>query len=250
MGQAKKFWMEQIENEAYEKKCEWIQSQMDDPDADEDTEGWHELSDEYDEFHSDEYHSGFYGYDDYEVEGKSRADIFRESISAIRELSKVKVSSACNRNKMVMLYGHIVSTLEGYLSATFIDYALRSDKFLRLLIESDPEFSKRKFTLKEIFIKKDNLKNDIKIYLRDLIFHDVAKVKPMYKSVLEIDFGDIAWLVQAVMIRHHCVHRAGYDKDGNEVDIPEEMLNTFIDQCVNLVAEIEVGLGKLSIPEN
>ena len=49
MGLAKQRWMERMEDEAWEERAEWIRERLDDPEADEDTEGWNELSEEFDQ---------------------------------------------------------------------------------------------------------------------------------------------------------------------------------------------------------
>ena len=83
-------------------------------------------------------------------------------------------------------------------------------------------------------------------YLRDLIFHDLAKIKPMFKDVLGCDFGDISWLFEAVKIRHHCVHRAGQDKDGNKVDISKESIRNLANRSSNLVHAVETRIDQIS----
>jgi len=147
-----------------------------------------------------------------------------------------------------MIHGHIVAAVEAYLSSTFIDTTLSSENHIRRLVESDPEFAKRKFTVKEIFTKKESLRDDVGKYLQDLIFHKIAKTKEMYLSVLDIDFGEVKWLFDAVELRHHCVHRAGYDKDGNKVDINKKNIESLIENCTVLVQEIESTI--MSLPED
>ena len=144
-----------------------------------------------------------------------------------------------------MLYGHVVAALEGYLASTFIDKVTspNNSKLLRKVVESDPKFNKDHFKLREIFEIRERLENIIKKHLREVIFHKIDKVKSMYKSVLDIDFGDdIKWLFQAVLLRHDCVHRAGYDKEGEEIEINSEIIENLITRCSNLVIYIE---GKL-----
>jgi hypothetical protein len=41
----------------------------------------------------------------------------------------------------------------------------------------------------------------------------------MYKQVLDIDFKNTDWLDTAIKVRHHCVHRAGSDKEGKRVNV-------------------------------
>lgn len=237
MGLAKQRWIERMEDEAWEERAEWIRERLDDPEADEDTERWDELSEEFDrehQFHDDDQYE-----DDWVVEGKSRLEIFDENIEATLEILNQSVKLQYEKNLVVMLFGHVVATVEAYLSSTFIHYALSSENHMRRLVESDPEFAKRKFTVQEIFTKKEELKSDLSEYLKGLIFHDIAKVKPLYHSVLDVDFGEVKWLFQAVLVRHHCVHRAGYDKNGDEVGLKKEDVRTLTSQSTELIHEIE-----------
>ena len=160
MGLAKQRWMERMEDEAWEERAEWIRERLGDPDADEDTEGWDELSDEFDR------ENQFRDYDQYEddwdVEGKSRVEIFDENIEATLEILNQSVMPRYEKNLIVMLYGHVVATVEAYLSSTFIHYALSSENHMRRLVENDPEFAKRKFTVQEIFTKREELKGDLR----------------------------------------------------------------------------------------
>ena len=129
---------------------------------------------------------------------------------------------------LVMSHAHIVASVEAYLAGTFIHKVTNSEELIRKLVESDPYFSKMKFTLKEIFEKKEKLKFTVAEYLQDLIFHDLKKVKPMFKDVLNCDFGDISWLFDAVRKRHDCVHRAGLDKDGRHINLSKDLIRHLI----------------------
>lgn len=241
MGLAKQRWMEQQDEE----RTEWIRAQLGDPDADEFTVGWNEFAEEYDA----NYSWRKYDYeDDWSVLGKSRLEIFNENIKASSEILSISLGSASSKNLLVMLHAHVVTSVEAYLSSTFIEKALSAESFMRRLVESDPEFAKQKFTIKEIFTKRESLKNDLSQYLKDLIFHDIAKVKAMYLSVLDIDFGEVGWLFEAVALRHHCVHRAGYDKDGNEVNLTKESIRNLIGLCETLIHETESTI--MSLPED
>lgn len=245
MGLAKQRMMERMEDKFWEERVEWIREKLGDSEADEDTEGWGDLSDEFDGEHQ------FRNYDQYEdewtVEGKSRLEIFDENIEASLEILNQSVDPRYEKNLVVMIFGHVVATIEAYLSSTFIHYSLSSENHMRRLVENDPEFAKRKFTDQEIFTKRENLKNDLSEYLKGLIFHDMAKVKPLYSSVLDVDFGDVKWLFQAVLVRHHCVHRAGYDKDGNEVELKNEDVVALTNHSVTLVHEIESHLMSMPV---
>ena len=61
----------------------------------------------------------------------------------------------------------------------------------------------------------------------------------MFKDVLDCEFGNISWLFNAVKIRHHCVHRAGIDKDGNKIDISDESIRELVAQSIKLIHSID-----------
>lgn len=237
MGLAKRLWMEQQEQEALDERETWIRGQLADPNADENSPGWQQLSDEYDLQHG--YDDRDFFEDDWDVRGKSRIEIFSENIAASKDILSLPVPDTSKKNLMVMLHAHVVTAIEAYLSSTFIELTLDADEHMRKLVETDPEFAKRKFTIQEIFTKRESLRDDLRSYLKDLIFHDIAKVKAMYKSVFGIDFGEVKWLFGAVLLRHDCVHRAGYDKDGNEAPLTVPSIEKLIDQAVALVNKVE-----------
>lgn len=56
----------------------------------------------------------------------------------------------------------------------------------------------------------------------------------MYETVLNHKFSDLSWLFKAVEIRHHCVHRAGYSKDGEKVDISVESIADLLNNVNDL----------------
>lgn len=258
MGLVKSLWMEQQEEQAYEEKVEWIREKLGDDEADELSEGWDEAEEEYERYlyyqssqwRDEEYEDYLQYYrDTWTVEGKTSFQIFNEIIDNLQVIIGLPIDNfQVQKNLFVMVYGHIVAAVESYLSSTFIDTVMASDIFLRKLVETDPEFASRKFTIAEIFTKKEQLDEDVKSYLRGLIFHDIKKIKPMYKDVLDIDFGkNLKWLFEAVKLRHDCVHRAGYDKDGNEVDLDNEKIEILISECKNLVYMIETKIITLDV---
>lgn len=67
----------------------------------------------------------------------------------------------------------------------------------------------------------------------------------MYKSVFDIDFGDVGWLFAAVALRHDCVHRAGYDKNGKEAPLTKESVISLADQSSTLIATVEEAIAQL-----
>ena len=61
----------------------------------------------------------------------------------------------------------------------------------------------------------------------------------MYEKVLDHEFSNLSWLFKAVDIRHHCAHRAGYDKEGVKVDISVESISDLLGNVTDLANEID-----------
>jgi hypothetical protein len=182
---------------------------------------------------------------EWDVHYSAQLETFNKHLSPISKILEIKVDNEIQFSLLVMLHAHIVSALEGFLASTFIHNVTNSDILIRKLIESDPEFGIRKFTINEIYAQHSNIKVTVGEYLKNIIFHDMRKVKPMYAKVLSYDFGDIAWLFKAITIRHDCVHRAGYDKEGNSVPVSIESVNDLIIRCRNLAETIDAHVQKI-----
>ncbi|WP_299978938.1 hypothetical protein [uncultured Pseudoteredinibacter sp.] len=250
MGRAKAWMMEQ---EALEPMYEWIEENYGDDAGEEGSEEWEEAVQAYESYCEEESRreEEWRMQDELEwyIYTQSQVGKFDTQIQSVRELLDVRASNEAKFSLLVMLHGHIVSAVESYLASTFIHKVTNSDELIRKLVETDPVFSKMKFTLKEIYEKHENLQLTVANYLRDLIFHDLGKVKPMFKEVLNSDFGDIAWLFEAVNIRHHCVHRAGLDKDGNRVDLSEDSIRDLAFKASELVHLVENSVNQTTESE-
>lgn len=175
----------------------------------------------------------------WEINSTEQLKIYKNHIKSIKEiLLNHDLSKEIEFSLLVMLHSHIIASIELFLSSTFIHTVTNSEEFIKKLIETDPELGKKTLTLKEIYEEQKKLKITVASYLKELIFHKLDKVKPMYKSVLDIDFGDIKWLFKAVKKRHDCTHRAGYDIDGDKISISPESINKLIEECEELTKKI------------
>lgn len=179
------------------------------------------------------------------VQYSDQLNTFNKHLSNVLEILDLKINNEIQFSLLVMLHAHIVSALEGFLSSTFIYNVTNSEFLMRKLIETDPEFANRKFSISEIYAQQKNIKSTVAEYLNGVIFHDMKKIKPMYAKVLSYDFGDIPWLFKAIITRHDCAHRAGYDKDGNLVLVSVESINVLLAQCRKLAEDVDDHVRKI-----
>lgn len=172
-------------------------------------------------------------------------EIYELSISNLRMLADLSVSDSQRITLHTMVHSQIIASLEAYLAATFIKSVLKDDDLTKKLVTTDCDLAKQRFSLKEIYSEMANIKNTVAIRLKEITFHNVSKVKPLYKNVLDVDFGDISWLGKAVEIRHDCTHRNGYDKEDNLRKFTTSGLIDLANLCDGLVSKIEERLIEL-----
>lgn len=242
MGRAKEEWMLR---EEMQPMYDWIEENFGSDAGEEGSEEWDEAVAAYEEFCESQYQQEeeFRVQEQLDLEwyfiSQSIVARFNREMQSVRALLKSDVYNDTQFSLLVMLHGHVVAAVEAYLASKFISRVTNSVDLTRKLVESDAEFAKMKFSMKQIYEKHEQLKLTVTSYLKDLIFHDLKKIKPMFKNVLDFDFGDISWLFKAVSTRHHCVHRAGRDKDDNRIDITTESVKDLVERSTNLVWRME-----------
>jgi len=239
----------EIQQELEEEKMEeWIRERLDDPDANEISAEWLELQEafydqkewEYNRSDEEEF------YDEFEVEDKTPYEVFDSALdsSSILIKSNAGLAESHRQNLYVMIYGHVISATEGYLYSTFVNLITDSDSMLQKFIEKDLDYSREKICMRDFFTKKKSLKNDVKKFLKKIVFHNISRVKPMYKKILNIDVGNPQWLYRAIEKRHDCVHRAGFNHEGNSLDLQQEEISALINSCLAFVNNIEACIKK------
>lgn len=161
-----------------------------------------------------------------------------EDIESVKERSKPLLYK--------VLYANIIACMESYLSRTYISLVFSSDKIKEKFTKTYKPFQSRKFELSEVFEVYKNQDTVIKKELRDVIYHDLPKVKGMY-SDLGVDLGDISKLCKAVKVRHDIVHRNGKDKEGNDNNIDRESILNLITMVSDFINNIEKQVNILKV---
>jgi len=135
-----------------------------------------------------------------------------------------------------MVFSHQITALEAYLGDTLINGVMADKAAMQRLIDKDDDLAKEKFTLAEIFRDPLLIERKVREHLRSTLYHNLAKVDVLYNFALGVrilDFtSDKQSLFKAVMLRHDCVHRNGFDKDGNELKV---FTKTFVQDTADLI---------------
>ena len=156
---------------------------------------------------------------------------FLKSTFEIESLAEAKLVDKTLQNSMNrLLYANIITAIEVYLSDAFITIVLADNRFIRKVIELDPEFKKRKFDLSEIYSTYESVESTVREYLGNLIYHNLSKVGRLYRSVLVVVFPkDLSKIYRAIEVRHDIVHRNGKSKSNSEVNIDKSDIHDLLE---------------------
>lgn len=134
-----------------------------------------------------------------------------------------------------MIFSHQITAMEAYLADRLINQVERDPEAFRRLLGQDEELAKEKFTLAEISRDPALVGKRVREYLRSIQYHNLAKVDVLYNIALGVRIlnliTDKPRLFKAVLLRHDCVHRNGFDKKGTELRI-------FTKVCVQETADL------------
>lgn len=193
---------------------------------------------------------------DIEVEDSNFADIPSEYyLNAIYGLKDLKESinnfellkPLSQDNFFIRLfYINSITILETYLSDALKYNVSRNYDNIKQFIHTYEPFKKEiKYTLPQIISRSESkdikeiydfMKNEALRELNELLYHNIHKIKEIYKKVLDVNFPqDLNLIFKGIEIRHDLVHRNGKNKDGKYISISLADLNKLIDEIEHLI---------------
>lgn len=197
-------------------------------DLDKDTEM--EIEDDYFEDYSEIVESNPSFFDTFCTQIEANKRLFENSVLA------PDLEIALNK----LLFANLITCLETYLSDALINTVLDNECYLKRFVENFKDYKNLSFKLCDIYKKMECLKKQVKEDLFALMYHNLSKIKAIYKTTLNIDFpNNIDDVMKKIYVRHHLVHRNGKDQDGNQIIITKDELNQTYDLIYNFVKEID-----------
>ncbi len=148
-----------------------------------------------------------------------------------------------------LLYANAITSMESYLSETLKREVLRNEDSIRRFTETYKPFSNENVCLMELFKMKEQMPSIISTILKNLMYHNLVKLKPIFKEALDIDLGAIGPLCKAVEIRHDLVHRNGKNYEGVEHNIEEHDVRDVLNLVKDLVKSVDEQLATKRIVE-
>ncbi len=164
---------------------------------------------------------------------------FQHSIGDVKTLLKGPADGGAGQCLLRLLYVNVITALEAYLADFFSSAITEHKELFRKFVETNPDFEREKVAFSDIFKAWDGLQAKVKAYLVEIVWHHLARLKPMFRDVLRVEFPAADELFKAVLVRHDLVHRNGKKKDGGEHAISREDVQKLITATESFVSGIE-----------
>lgn len=180
---------------------------------------------------------------------KNCHQIFVEGMANLRTLAKTQIEGSSHTRHLFrrMLFSSAITNLETYLSDAFHQSVIRDEKLRIKLLKTSPDLRDRRFDIDDILDWNGRIEEKIGQYLFDIVWHNLAKIRPMFATVLSVQFPqDSSEVHRAVAVRHDIVHRNGRRKDGSVLVIRDSDLMTCFDAVTNFVEHIEKQLSGMN----
>lgn len=189
-------------------------------------------------------------YDEYLVDDIATiTEFYRNYSGAISDIEKLleeNVDSSVECCFYRLIYVNVITAMETYLSNAFINSVVPNPELMRRFVESTPEFKSEKISLSDVYKAAEEIELRAKSHLADVVWHNLSRVKPMYKDVLGVEFDvELGDLFRAVLIRHDIVHRNGKTKSGEEILITKEDVKVLISMVEAFIKEVDEKLSKM-----
>ncbi len=147
---------------------------------------------------------------------------FIESLAKCRLLLEMDNPKELKNTLYKMLYANIITSMETYLSETFIARIFESKDFLYKFLCLNKDFKDKKFTLNEIYSNDKFVENKVKEYLAGILWHNIKKVSNFFKTI-NVSFPDnINEIYTSIETRHDIVHRNGKLRDGEDIALTQQ----------------------------
>jgi len=170
--------------------------------------------------------------DDYIVRLTEEVDDFEESILYNTQYYNTFLDQIAEAEKLLnvivdtddlsslqfkLIYSHLITILETYLSDALINTILSNDTFIEIFVKTF--YKEEKIQLNKVLETAKNIKNIIKKSLLGIVYHRLEKVEKIYKDTLKISFIDTTDIEKIISCRHNLIHRNGKDKNDKEIII-------------------------------
>lgn len=142
-----------------------------------------------------------------------------------------------------MVFTQYVTLMEAYLSDRLERLVMDERNKMIAFIGSNREMREHPISLINLAKEPNILNKTVRGLIQNISFHNLERADPYYKAVLGVSLvpegDDGARITGLIRMRHDLVHRAGKDRDGNEVYIDTSHVKAIATLSGELVSRIE-----------
>ena len=242
-----------VQNERAE---EWIRERLSDNELDEDSEEWQQLASEY-----SNYQNQLLVEAEWEAELKwlkenGSSNIHKFFVDELDALKTMAESNLDNSSIMAfmlhtnivvkMSYAYAVTLLESFLGDTLKVLITEREDFLHNAIRNVEEISKAKYSLAQLAETDLNICNLTLKHATKILFHNIPKVKKVYEQVLDVKLQlDISKVSKITSLRHDIVHRNGYSKEKEPINLNAQDLYQAIEDIKEFTSALQKQINAL-----
>lgn len=164
----------------------------------------------------------------------------------IRLLDEAIIPDDCINYFYQQQYISLIANLEYYLYGTLMwETCQNYDSYLKVINSlTNKDFNIKK-EYKKIFKDEHNISQEI-IFLKcisEIVYHRTKQLKFLFKNAfgVDVDFGIFENILE---IRNNIVHRTGYTKEGELIQISKEQVFSLNDEIESLVEQITKQIAK------
>jgi len=139
-----------------------------------------------------------------------------------------------------MSYAYAVTLLESFLGDTLKTLITENKNFLHNAIKNVEEISKAKYSIAQLSETDLNICSLALKHTTEILFHNTPKVKKVYEQVLGVKLElDISKVSKITSLRHDIVHRNGYTKDGEPINLSAQDFYQAIDEIKEFSSSLQ-----------
>ena len=147
------------------------------------------------------------------------------------------IESQCNdefHNKLC--FSNVISLMEKYLYDLFI-HEISSNREAIVRLGTQNKF--RTESLKIPYLLHHTVEEYLINAMKNMVWHRLNDIDVLFKNVIGIKINISTTLLENLNIRHHIIHRNGYDLEGNKVLIEDQDLQSCIALVDSFVFDID-----------
>ncbi|MFY2610602.1 hypothetical protein [Achromobacter ruhlandii] len=146
----------------------------------------------------------------------------RQRLEEVNMILRLQSDPRAKEGVRKLAYGSLIGILEAFLWETAEYWVFTQKDVLRACIEKLPALKDQPMTLGKVFEQYAAVEQTVRTHLQNTVWHRWKSVGPIYKWAIGVELPSFEPFDEALVIRHHIVHRNGTDHDGNPVLISDE----------------------------